>query len=159
MPQQKRSGHRRWRPQPSDKILVACAVEVADGALGPDRICLSQVLIRQPPRLPRRQPRLWRHYQDRWLVRISRRRRLTDDPMSSVRWLDIGSCPGFTGSLATSRSEPWASTTGCAASTSNHTSMIRFSLQPPTYPARSAPSLLSIAAAHHPSRIALEART
>src|SRR5262249_28867810 len=44
-------------------------------------------------------------------------------PMSSARWRPTSSCPGFTGSSPTSRSGPWASITGCAASTSNPTSM------------------------------------
>src|SRR6266850_397755 len=52
-------------------------------------------------------------------------------PTSSARWPPISSCPGFTASSPTSRSGPWASTTGCAASTSNPTSM---NLQPPAHP-------------------------
>ena len=36
----------------------------------------------------------------------------TTIPMSSARWPPISSCPGCTGSSPTSRSGPWASTTG-----------------------------------------------
>src|SRR5215472_3231673 len=47
--------------------------------------------------------------------------------MSSVRWPLTSCCPGSTGSFPTSRSGPWASIMGCAASTSNPTSMNSFS--------------------------------
>jgi hypothetical protein len=74
-----------------DKMLVVGAVEVEDGGLGPGRIRQPgrRLLGRQPPRLPRRQPRLRRHRQDRWLVRISRRRRR--HPRSPCRRQD--GCP------------------------------------------------------------------
>src|SRR5271165_3110062 len=44
-------------------------------------------------------------------------------PTSSARWPPTSCSLGFTGSSPTSGSGPWASITGCAASTSNHTSM------------------------------------
>src|SRR5437868_6219013 len=44
-------------------------------------------------------------------------------PMSLARWPPTSCSLGFTGSSPISRSGPWASITGCAASTSNPTSM------------------------------------
>src|SRR6267154_1897331 len=88
------------------KMLVVGAVEVEDGGLGPGRIRLSQIADYSAASL-----------------HAFRAAGATPIPMSSARWPPISSCPGFTGSSPTSRSGPWASTTGCAASTCNPTSM------------------------------------
>jgi len=108
------------------KLLVVGAVEVEDGGRGPGRIRLARVAdysagslhaflaanlaLAPPPRpmvgppipVPPASPMI---------------------PMSSVRWPLTLCCPGSTGSFPTLRSGPWASITGCAARTSNLTSM------------------------------------
>src|SRR5438477_5298709 len=108
------------------KMLVVGAVEVEDGGLGPGRIRLSQVADYSAASLhafladnvaagATAKTDGWSGYPGAAGV--------TTIPMSSARWPPISSCRGFTGSSPTSRSGPWAFTTGCAASTSSPTSM------------------------------------
>src|SRR2546423_744421 len=108
------------------KMLVVGAVEVEDGGLGPGRIRPARSLITRPPASTPSSP-------PTSLPAPPPRRMVGPDipappvsptiPMSSARWPPISSCPGFTGSSPTSKSGPWASTTGCAANTSSPTSM------------------------------------
>jgi predicted RNA-binding Zn-ribbon protein involved in translation (DUF1610 family) len=107
------------------KMLVVGAVEVLDGGAGPGRIRLSQVPDYTATSLhafvaanlaPGATAKTdgWSGYPGATGV--------THDP-HVVGKMAISSFPGSTASSPTSRSGLWASTTGCAASISNPTSM------------------------------------
>ena len=109
------------------KMLVVGAVEVENGGLGPGRIRLSQVAdySAAPASMPSSLPISAPAPPPKPMVGTGIRALPASPtiPMASARWPPTSSCLGFTGSSPTSRSGPWASITGCAASTSNPTPM------------------------------------